>query len=164
MRDTWKVNVEGNSYNVVYKDRRLSVNKKEIRHPKWAKGSIVEKAYEVPLGNKTAILYIPASDRESPVLTIDGKNVITGEDFQLITVPKWGWPLVALYAINAIFFHNIVALVVWFSFGYGTCWMTANPKREPKIRVATSLGLYIMATILIGGMSLILAAMFGGAR
>lgn len=99
----WNIVVEEVPYIIKLTGNKLSVNNNEpMKYTKLNKAVGEGKGanYEVPIGNKTAILRI--STYSSPVLTLDGRDCSTGETYEEPKLPGWAWIFVILHALSFV--------------------------------------------------------------
>ncbi len=97
----WNIVVEDMPYSIKLVGNKLSVNNNEpVKYTKLNKAAGEGKGanYEVPVGNKKAILHI--NTYSSPVLTMDGKDCNTGEVYEEPKLPGWAWIFIIIHAAS----------------------------------------------------------------
>lgn len=105
----WNVVVDDVTYYVKMVGNKVSVNNSEpIKYTKLSKAIGQGKGlnYEVPVGNKFAILKI--SSYSGPVLTLDGIDCSTGEPYKEQKAPGWVWLFIILHAISFAFLGGAI--------------------------------------------------------
>ena len=108
MKKEWNVEASGQLFNVVLEKNKIWINNKTLIKLNQLKrsGSMVEYAYELPLGNQSAILYMPGG--KAPALSMNGMDVDTGKPHIMRVLPAWAWIFTALYVINFLLIMNDV--------------------------------------------------------
>lgn len=100
----WNIVVDEVPYIITLKRNKLIINNNEpIKYTKLNKAVKEGKGanYEVPVGNKIAVLRI--STYSAPVLTLDGKDCSTGLPYEAPKLPGWAWIFIVLHALGLVF-------------------------------------------------------------
>lgn len=100
----WNVVVEEVPYKVTLVNNKISVNNGEpvkITKLEKAIGEGKGSNYIVPLGNQEAILRV--SGVGVVALTLDGKDCMTGKEYEPPKTPWWIWIHVVLHALGFFF-------------------------------------------------------------
>jgi hypothetical protein len=97
----WNIVVDDVPYKITLVKNKIKVNNGEpIKYTKLnkAKGEGKGANYEVPVGNRKAILRI--NTYTSPVLTLDGRDCSTGEVYEEPQMPWWVFIHIILHAVG----------------------------------------------------------------
>ena len=100
----WNIVEEDVPYIIKLVGNKLTVNNNApVKYTKLNKAVTEGKGanYEVPVGNKTAILRI--NSYAAPVLTLDGRDCSTGEIYEAPKLPWWVWIFVVIHALGFVF-------------------------------------------------------------
>lgn len=156
---TWNINIDEVPYKIEFTKNKISINNGEaVKLNKFkSKSKFPSSEYYIPLGNREAVLNIrPNGD---PVLTIDGRDCVTGEPFTLPVMPKWAWVFIVLHGIN--FFLLIGGAIGGACFG-GLSFMTAaiasDEKSSTGKRVGICVAIWLVASVLEFILALFLAS------
>ena len=146
----WHIDVDGIIYDVVFEKKKVSINCETpiplIKYKKF-KGGMLESGFEIPLGNKLAVLWQRGNGVDGPVLTMDGRNVENGEVYEPIVVPKWIWVFNVLYIINFfLVIGGALGGALNAGFAYITASVAANKKKSTITRVLICTGIYLGIT------------------
>lgn len=149
MNAEWNLTVEGMNYNVKFEKNKIFVNGNKVAPLKRVKGSnAAATGYNVPLGTVNAIMYIPASKKIQPILTIDGNDVLTGQHYEVPKIPGWAYAFVALYVVNWLFLiGGAIGAVVSAGFATMTLGLAADNTKSIGKRVAIGIAIYAAVTI-----------------
>lgn len=144
----WNVEVDNIPYKIVYKKNQVSVNNGEpmkLNKLQKTNGSR-ETNYTIPVESKELVLHI--RQYAEPVLTMDGFNCSTGEEYVPVSIPKWVWIFVVLHAIN---FFLLIGGAIGGAIQGGVDWwmisVSSNQKRTTAVRVLSCLGIWLGATV-----------------
>lgn len=152
----WDVKVDENNYNITLENNQVSINNGQAVNMNRLKRESVFPCtkYYIPLGDKEAVLNIGLSDR--PVLTMDGRNCVTGEPFTLVKMPGWGWIFVVLHILNCIIWlFGILGMVIVVGVTKQTMEIACDGKKSTKERVVDSVKFWLRTTLVevfVGGM------------
>ena len=146
---SWNVNVDGMPYKIEFIKNKVFINNNDpIKLGKFkSKSKFPNMEYHIPLGSKEVVLNVRSVGE--PVLTMDGRNCVTGELFAFSSMPKWTWLFIVLHGINLFFL--IGGAIGGACFG-GLTVMTAaiatNEEMSTKKRVILCLVIWMVATML----------------
>lgn len=146
----WNIVVDDVPYIIKLKGNKLIVNDNEpIKYTKLKKAVNAGKGanYEVPIGNKTAILCI--STYSAPVLILDGKDCSTGLPYEAPELPGWAWIFIIIHALG-FFFLVGGAIGGAIQGGVIVIMMSVASQRQKSTvsRVATCSGILIVSLII----------------
>lgn len=156
---SWNVNVEDASYKIELRKNKLTINEGEaVKLNKLKnKSKFPNMEYYIPLGNKEVVLNIRQSG--DPVLTMDGRDCVTGEPFELNELPKWAWVFIVLHGIN--FFVLIGGAIGGACFG-GLSVLTAavasNNEMSTGKRVGICVAIWLVASVIEFLLALVIAS------
>lgn len=98
----WNVVVDDVTYLVKMVGNKVAVNNNDpIKYTKLKRVAGKGANYEVPVGNKTAILRI--TTYAAPALILDGMDCSTGEIYEEPQLPWWIFILIVLHALGFVF-------------------------------------------------------------
>ena len=99
----WNFEVQGIPYRVELKKNAISVNGAEpVKLNKLAKkSSLTETHYSMMIEGKEAILHVRQFG--AVVLSYDGRDCATGEEYIPAKMPGWAWVFIVLHAIDFFF-------------------------------------------------------------
>lgn len=144
----WNLEIQGIPYKVELKKNKVSVNNAEpVKLTKLAKkSSLWETHYSIMLEDKEAVLHI--KQFSNPVLSYDGKDCATGEEYVPAKMPGWAWVFIVLHLVDwflliggaiggAIQGIVIAALVS----------VSSNTKKSTGMRVLVCVGILLLSTV-----------------
>lgn len=100
MRKMWNVDIEGITYNIELKNRKVQINGDEIKlKANLIKHGCFYREYKLPIGDKAALLVI-GSLVAGPHLIIDGRDCSTGAVYTPFILPKWSNLFMVIHALN----------------------------------------------------------------
>lgn len=150
MEKIWSVNVEGITYNVEFKKNKVYIDGVHLKPLKKAKGgNYLESAFEVPLGNVMAVIYIPGTRGHEPVLTINGYDVLTNQPYEPVKAPKWVWAFAVLYIVNfALFLGGALGGALNAFLFFITANMSARSKMPTIAKVLIAIGIWVVSAVI----------------
>lgn len=143
----WNFEVQGMPYKVELKKNKVSVNNAEpVKLTTLArKSSFWETHYSMMIEGKEAVIHI--KQFASPVLSYDGKDCATGEEYVPTKVPAWAWIFIVLHAVDWIFLIGgalggvIQALII-----AAIASVSSNTKKSTGTRVLVCLVIWLLST------------------
>lgn len=110
-KKTWSVTTDEGTFSVDLKGNKLSINGgAPQRLTSFAKKThFVDTEYTIPLGNRTATLFIQSM--AAPVLAYNGYDCATGQPWEYQKIPAWGWVFIVLDIICAVLAGWLWALI-----------------------------------------------------
>ncbi|MBQ1641363.1 MAG: hypothetical protein II571_09140 [Lachnospiraceae bacterium] len=158
--NNWNFNLEdGTPVTVTMrKNKWISVNGGNETNCKELKDGVesnfFENVFNIPLENGESVkLFVSTTNK---VLTYQGKDVTTGEEYLAAKVPAWSYAFIVLYVINWLFIIGgaIGAVIDLFAVAY-TVQTATRSKKGTGAKVGLCIAIYVVVTIL----SLILAGL-----
>lgn len=143
----WNFEVQGIPYKVELKKNKVSINNGEpIKLTKLArKSNFWETHYSMMIEGKEAVIHIKQFG--APVLSYDGRDCATGEEYVPTKVPGWAWVFIVLHAADWFFLIGgaiggaIQAVVI-----AAIASVSANTKKSTVTRVLVCLGIWLLST------------------
>lgn len=143
----WNFEVQGMPYKVELKKNKVSINNAEpVKLTTLArKSSFWETHYSIMIEGKEAVIHI--KQFASPVLSYDGKDCATGEEYVPTKVPAWAWIFIVLHAVDWIFLIGgalggvIQALII-----AAIASVSSNTKKSTGTRVLVCLVIWLLST------------------
>lgn len=151
-KKSWSVTTDEGTFSVDLNGSKLSINGgAPQRLNRFAKKThFVDTEYTIPLGNRTATLFIQSL--ASPVLAYNGTNCATGQPWEYQKIPAWGWIFIVL---------DIIAVI---TLG-GSIWLTLLAiivtvvTIRSKLNVAVKVILSLVITLAVAGLGAVLATL-----
>lgn len=151
-KKSWSVTTDEGTFSVDLNGSKLSINgSAPQRLNRFAKKThFVDTEYTIPLGNRTATLFIQSL--ASPVLAYNGYDCATGQPWEYQKIPVWGWIFIVL---------DILALI---TLG-GSVWLTLLAiivtvvTIRSKLNVAVKVILSLVITLAVAGLGAVLAVL-----
>lgn len=144
----WNIEVEGIPYKIELKKNQVIVNGREpMKLNKLVKlGSTWETNYYIPLDGKEAILHV--RQFSAPVLSFQGKDCSTGEEYVPLKMPGWVWVFIVLHAINFfILIGGAIGGVLQFFVAALMVSASANTKKKLSIRILSCVAIWLLSTV-----------------
>lgn len=143
----WNFEVQGIPYKVELKKNKVSINNAEpIKLTKLArKSSLWESHYSMMIEGKEAVIHI--KQYGDPVLSYDGKDCATGEEYVPTKVPIWAWVFIVLHVADWFFLIGgalggvIQALVL-----AAIAAVSSNTKKSTGTRVLVCAAIWLLST------------------
>ena len=146
---SWNITVDEVTYKIELTKNKVTVNGGEpvklnkLKH----QSKYPNMEYYIPVGSKEVVLNTrPAGE---PVLTMDGRDCVTGEPFELNELPKWAWVFIVLHGLN--FFLLIGGAIGGACFGglsVLTTTIASNGEMSTGKRVGICVAIWLVASIL----------------
>ncbi len=143
----WNFEVQGIPYKVELKKNKVSINNGEpVKLTKLArKSSFWETNYSMMIEGKEAVIHI--KQYGEPILSYDGKDCATGEEYIPTKVPGWAWIFIVLHAADWFFLIGgalggvIQALII-----AAIASVSSNTKKPTGTRVLVCVGIWLLST------------------
>ncbi len=159
----WNINVDDNSYKIEFNKNTISINGGEAQKLKAFRNQsrYPHMEYYIPVGSKEVVLNLPQG--REPVLTMDGRDCITGEPFELMELPKWAWIFVILHLVN--FFLIIGGAIGGACLGglsVATTMVASNNTMSTGKRVGICTAIWLVGSLLELVLVIVLAVILSG--
>ena len=147
----WNFTEGENTYNVTFeKNKFISVNGSEpvkIAKIKSKESNILEAVYDVDLGDgKIAKLCMR---KKEFTLVYDGKNVESGQPYEITNVPKWAFVFEVLYIVNFfLIMGGALGACVSLIGAVVSATIASNKKMNGVVKVVLCIGLYAVLTVI----------------
>lgn len=147
-QDVWNVAVNGLPYKIQLAKNKISINDgEEVKLKKFRhKSNFPNMEYYIPVADKELVLYVGQSF--GTVLTMDGRDCLSGEVFEAPVMPKWAWIFIVLYIIDfTLLIGGAIGGAINAAMAYFTIDVASNTKKSLGKRVAICIGSWLVATI-----------------
>ena len=144
----WNFEVQGIPYRVELKKNAISVNGAEpVKLNKLAKkSSLTETHYSMMIEGKEAILHV--SQFGAVVLSYDGRDCATGEEYIPAKMPGWAWVFIVLHAIDFFFLiGGAIGGILQVFIVTAIAAAASNRKKSTGVRVLVCIGIWLLSTI-----------------
>ncbi|MCI9316242.1 MAG: hypothetical protein HFI57_14940 [Lachnospiraceae bacterium] len=144
----WNFEVQGIPYRVELKKNAISVNGAEpVKLNKLAKkSSLTETHYSMMIEGKEAILHVRQFG--AVVLSYDGRDCATGEEYIPAKMPGWAWVFIVLHAIDFFFLiGGAVGGILQVFIVTAIAAVSSNRKKSTGVRVLVCIGIWLLSTI-----------------
>lgn len=143
-KKSWSVTTDEGTFSVDLKGNKVSINGcAPERLTRFAKKThFVDTEYTIPLGNRTATLFIQSMS--APVLAYNGRDCATGQPWEYQKIPAWGIVFLVLDALTAVWsgwLWALLALIV--------TAVVIRSKLNTGIKIVLSI-LLVIAPLVIG--------------
>lgn len=146
----WNFEAQNIPYRIEYEKNKISINNAEpvkLRKFTYKNADILGQDWSIPLEGTEAVLHIRAF--RAPVLSYNGRDCATGEEYIPAKVPGWTWVFIILHAID--FF-----LILGGALGGGIqaavnmliASVASNTKRSIGVRILMCAGIWLLSTAL----------------
>lgn len=157
---SWNINVDEVSYRIELMKNKVTVNGGEpVKLNKLKQQSkYPNMEYYIPVGSKEVVLNVRPGGE--PVLTMDGRDCVTGEPFELVAMPKWAWVFVVLHGLN--FFLLIGGAIGGACFGglsALTISLASNREMSKGKRIGICVAIWLVATVIEFVLALVIAGL-----
>ncbi len=146
----WNVVVDEVPYKVTLAGNKISVNNGEpVKFTKLEKaiGEGKGSNYIVPLGNEEAILRV--STYGGVALTMDGKDCLTGKEYEAPKAPWWVWIHVVIHALGFIFLiGGAIGGAVQAGVDIMMLSVASDNSRNETMRIAICTGILVISLVL----------------
>lgn len=144
----WNFEVQGIPYRIELKKNKVSVNGNDpVKLNKLArKSSLLETNYSLMVEGKEAVIHIRQFG--APILSYDGKDCATGEEYVPAKVPGWAWIFIVLHAIDFfILIGGAIGAALQVLIIAAMAAVAANTKKSTAVRVLACVGIWLLSTI-----------------
>lgn len=144
----WNFEVQGIPYRVELKKNKVSVNNAEpVKLSKLArKSNLLGTNYSMMIEEKEAVLHI--TQFGAPVLSYDGRDCATGEEYIPRKVPGWAWVFIILHAIDFfLLVGGAIGGVIQVLVIAAMASVASNTKKSTGMRVLVCVGIWLLSTI-----------------
>lgn len=144
----WNFEVQGIPYRVELKKNAISVNGAEpVKLNKLAKkSSLTETHYSMMIEGKEAILHVRQFG--AVVLSYDGRDCATGEEYIPAKMPGWAWVFIVLHAIDFFFLiGGAIGGILQVFIVTAIAAAASNRKKSTGVRVLVCIGIWLLSTI-----------------
>lgn len=155
---SWNIVVDEVSYKIELTKNKVSVNgadpvklnklKQQAKYP--------HMEYYIPVGSREVVLNIPQG--KEPVLTMDGRDCVTGEPFEMVPMPKWTWVFIVLHIIN---FFLIIGGAIGGALAGCFCMTTTMIASDTKMSTGKRVGICVAIWLGASVLEFILAVVIG---
>lgn len=144
----WNFEVQGVPYRVELKKNAISVNGAEpVKLNKLArKSSLTETHYSIMIEGKEAVLHIRQFG--AAVLSYDGRDCATGEEYIPAKMPGWAWVFIVLHAVDFFFLiGGAIGGILQVFIITAIAAVASNRKKSTGVRVLVCIGIWLLSTI-----------------
>ena len=144
----WNFEVQGIPYRVELKKNAISVNGAEpVKLNKLArKSSLTETHYSMMIEGKEAVLHVRQFG--AVVLSYDGRDCATGEEYIPAKMPGWAWVFIVLHAIDFFFLiGGAIGGILQVFIVTAIAAVSSNRKKSTGVRVLVCIGIWLLSTI-----------------
>ena len=146
---SWNIVVDEVSYKIELTKNKVSVNgadpvklnkfKQQAKYP--------HMEYYIPVGSREVVLNIPQG--KEPVLTMDGRDCVTGEPFEMVPMPKWAWVFIVLHIINYfLLIGGAIGGALAAGLSATSISIASNTKMSTGKRVGICVAIWLVASVL----------------
>ena len=144
----WNFEVQGIPYRVELKKNAISVNGAEpVKLNKLArKSSLTETHYSMMIEGKEAVLHVRQFG--AVVLSYDGRDCATGEEYIPAKMPGWAWVFIVLHVIDFFFLvGGAIGGILQVFIVTAIAAVASNRKKSTGVRVLVCIGIWLLSTI-----------------
>lgn len=144
----WNFEVQGIPYRVELKKNAISVNGAEpVKLNKLArKSSLTETHYSMMIEGKEAVLHVKQFG--AVVLSYDGRDCATGEEYIPAKMPGWAWVFIVLHAVDFFFLiGGAIGGILQLFIITAIAAVASNRKKSTGVRVLVCVGIWLLSTI-----------------
>ena len=142
-KKSWTVTTDEGTFSVDLKGNKLSVNGSVQKLNRFAKKThFVDTEYTIPLGNRTATLFIQSM--AAPILAYNGYDCATGQPWEYQKIPAWGIVFFVLDILTTVWSGWIWALLALI-----VTAVVIRSKLNTGIKIVLSI-LLVLAPLVIG--------------
>lgn len=159
----WKIMVDEVPYKIELTKNKVTVNDGEpVKLNKLKQQSkYPNMEYYIPVGNKEVVLNLPQG--REPVLTMEGRDCVTGEPFEMTELPKWAWIFVVLHLINFfLIIGGAVGGACLGGFSVLTTMIASNNTMSTSKRVGICVAIWLGASVLEFILAIVLTVLLSG--
>lgn len=143
----WNFEVQGIPYKVELKKNKVSINNAEpVKLAKLArKSSLWETHYSMMIEGKEAVIHI--KQYGNPVLSYDGKDCATGEEYVPTKVPVWAWVFIVLHIADWFFLiGGAIGAAIQVLVLAAIAAVSSNTKKSTGMRVLVCAAIWLLST------------------
>lgn len=143
----WNFEVQGVPYKVELKKNKVSINNAEpVKLTKLArKSSLWETHYSMMIEGKEAVIHI--KQYGNPVLSYDGKDCATGEEYVPTKVPVWAWVFIVLHIADWFFLiGGAIGAAIQVLVLAAIAAVSSNTKKSTGMRVLVCAAIWLLST------------------
>lgn len=144
----WNFEVQNIPYRIELKKNKVSVNNAEpVKLTKLArKSNLLETNYSMMIEGKEAVLHIRQFG--APVLSYDGRDCATGEEYIPRKVPAWAWVFIVLHVLDFfLLIGGAIGGVIQVLIIAAMASVASNTKKSTGVRVLVCVGIWLLSTI-----------------
>lgn len=144
----WNFQVQGIPYRIELKKNQVSVNGAEpVKLNKLTrKSNLIETNYSIMIEGKEAVLHIRQFG--APVLSYDGRDCATGEEYIPVKMPGWTWVFIVLHVIDFFFLiGGAIGGMVQILIITAMASVASDTKMSTGVRVLACLGIWLVSTV-----------------
>lgn len=144
----WNFEAQSIPYKIELKKNKVSINGAEpvALNKLKRKSNFIEANYSMMIEGKEATLHIRQFG--APVLSYDGRDCATGEEYIPIKVPGWTWVFIVLHVIDFFFLiGGAVGAMVQIFIVAAMASIASNTKMSTGVRVLACLGIWLLSTV-----------------
>lgn len=144
----WNLEVQGVPYKIELKKNKVSVNGNEpVKLNKLArKSTFTETNYSIMIEGKEAVLHIRQFG--GPILSYDGRDCATGEEYIPAKMPAWTWVFIVLHAIDFfLLIGGAIGAALQVLVIAAMASVASNTKKSTGMRVLACVGIWLLSTI-----------------
>lgn len=148
----WNVTVDEKSYEVSMKSYSLVINKTDkfkLKNLKSHKEGMF-KIYDVPLGSKTAQLYVN-SWIGGAKLVMDGVDCATGAPYTAPQLPKWAYIFMVIHCLNLM--NGALGWLLAVAGVAATISVSCNSKFSLPVKLLLDVALVVVSALIIFGIA-----------
>lgn len=143
----WNFEVQGIPYKVELKKNKVSINDAEpVKLTKLTrKSSLWETHYSMMLEGKEAVIHIKQFG--NPVLSYDGKDCATGEEYVPTKVPAWAWIFIVLHVADWFFLiGGALGAAIQVLVLAAMAAVSSNKQKSAGMRVVVCAAIWLLST------------------
>ena len=158
----WNFEAQGIPYRVELKKNKVSVNGGDpVKLNKLSrKSTLLETGYSMTIEGKEAVIHIRQFG--TPVLSYDGRDCTTGEEYIPVKVPGWVWVFIVLHAIDFFFLiGGAIGAAVQILVIFWMATIASKTEKPTALRVLACTGIWLLSSIVQFFMALGIALLIG---
>ena len=143
----WNFEIQNIPYKIELKKNKLSINNAEpVKLNKFSrKSNLMETNYSILIEGKEAVLHIRQFG--APILSYEGRDCATGEEYIPAKVPVWGWIFVVLHVLDWFFLiGGAIGAVIQVLVIAAIATVASNTKKSTGMRIAVCAGIWLLSS------------------
>lgn len=143
----WNFEIQNVPYKIELKKNKVSINNAEpVKLNKFSrKSNLMETNYSIMIEGKEAVLHIRQFG--APILSYEGRDCATGEEYIPAKVPVWGWIFVVLHALDWLFLiGGAIGAIIQVLVIAAIATVASNTKKSTGMRIAVCAGIWLLST------------------